>query len=191
MNILGICGSTRSRGNTYDAIAYLVDLVADDAAATAIIELCDKKIADCDGCGHCRQLRTCIIEDDAHAIYDRAKAADIIIIGSSVYGGSLTGILKTLLDRLSWWSSTDDRAFEGKIGIPVVTGRRAGHNAVHAEIMMWMHIRGFIMVGSTYWNICLCGTERGTMSQDQEFLRHCRHLATNVQRLHAQITSGG
>ena len=187
MNILGICGSTRSKGNTYDAIAYLMGLVGDDTADTAIVELHDKKVADCDGCGYCREHKTCIIDDDAHAIYDRAKAADIIIVGSSVYGGSLTGILKTLMDRFSWWSSTDDRAFEGQIGIPIVTGRRAGHNAVHAEIMMWMHIRGFIMVGSTYWNICLCGTERGTMSQDEEFLRHCRHLAANVQRLYAKI----
>lgn len=187
MRIYGICGSPRPRGNTYDAISFLAEQMAGDSGCVTVEDLCDKQIADCTGCGTCRTTRTCEILDDAHHVYDRAKEAEVIIIGSPVYGGSITGTLKNLLDRFCWWSSSDNRSLEGKIGIPVVTGRRAGHNAVHAEIMMWMHIRGFIMVGSTYWNICVCGREEGSIHQDEEFLRHGRHLATNVRNLYDKL----
>jgi len=187
MKIYGICGSPRPKGNTYDAISYLADGMVGDSGSVTVEELCDKQIADCTGCGYCRTHKTCEIQDDAQHIYDAAKEAEILIIGCPVYGGSMTGTLKNLLDRFCWWSSADDRAFEGKIGIPVVTGRRAGHNAVHAEIMMWMHIRGFIMVGSTYWNICVCGREEDSIHQDEEFLRHGKHLASNVRGLYEKI----
>ena len=87
----------------------------------------------------------------------------------------------------STWSSSDGRAFERKIGVPLVTGRRGGLNAVHAELLMWMYIRGFVTVGSRYWNICFTTLDKGSWDQDEEFRRNVQHLAENVAWVHERL----
>ena len=87
--------------------------------------------------------------------------------------------LKTMLDRFSWWSSADDRAFERKLGVPVVTGRRGGLNAVHSELLMWMYIRGFLVIGA-YWNICFAGLEKGAWDADHEFKENAVRIVENI-----------
>jgi len=180
MKVLAISGSPRGGGNTYGALSYLLQLFVPLGARGEVIELHDKTMEYCNGCGSCLKQRTCRIEDDLQGIYRAAVESDVIMLGAPVYGGSVAAPMKTMMDRFSWWSSADSRAFERKLGIPLVVGRRGGLTAVHAELLTWMYIRGFCIMGSRYWNICFTSNEKGSWDADAEFKRAAGHLVENV-----------
>ena len=104
--------------------------------------------------------------------------ADGILIGSPVYTGSVPGILKALLERTSYLSHTTGRSLERKVGAPIVVAGRAGHNFTHAELLMWFHITGFYMVGSSYWNVAI-GLNKGDVHKDIMAFRTLDHLTDN------------
>lgn len=54
----------------------------------------------CLGCQYCRENNSCIQNDDMHLIYDAFIKADIIVFASPVYFWTITGVLKTVVDRL-------------------------------------------------------------------------------------------
>jgi len=55
----------------------------------------------CTGCGLCTNPnKKCHIKDDLAPIYKKLIAADIIVLASPVYLGSMCGQMKTFIDRL-------------------------------------------------------------------------------------------
>lgn len=65
------------------------------------INLKDKKIAFCKGCLACQINKKCIIKDDADEIFEKVKKADVIVWATPVYYYSMSGQMKTLIDRLN------------------------------------------------------------------------------------------
>lgn len=63
------------------------------------VVLTDKTIQFCRGCLACLKTKQCIIDDDSRAITEKMKNADVIVFASPVYYFSISGQLKTLLDR--------------------------------------------------------------------------------------------
>lgn len=61
--------------------------------------LADKKIAYCTGCGACNSSHKCVIKDDMADILDAMVKADVIVLATPVYFYSMTGQLKTMIDR--------------------------------------------------------------------------------------------
>ena len=75
------------------------------------------------------------------------------------------------------------RAFAGKVGGPLVVARRAGQNFTFAQMLLWFHIQGFFMPGSTYWNIAFGQREKGSVKEDEEGLRTAWNFGKNVALL--------
>lgn len=63
------------------------------------IRLADKAIGFCRGCLACQRTRRCVIHDDADAIAQRMKDADVLVFATPIYFYAVCGQLKTLLDR--------------------------------------------------------------------------------------------
>ncbi len=53
----------------------------------------------CKGCMACHKLGHCVIQDDAREIATRMHDAQVIVFASPVYYYSISGQLKTMLDR--------------------------------------------------------------------------------------------
>ncbi|MFX1313911.1 MAG: NAD(P)H-dependent oxidoreductase, partial [Promethearchaeota archaeon] len=66
---------------------------------TELINLYDYNIEDCIGCWSCSELGKCFKNDDFEHLFEKVKEADIIILGSPVYWGNISGIMKTFFDR--------------------------------------------------------------------------------------------
>ena len=65
-----------------------------------LLELRHKKINFCLGCNTCqRNGGTCVYKDGVPSILDKMLEADIIVLATPVYFYSITGQLKTLIDR--------------------------------------------------------------------------------------------
>ena len=65
-----------------------------------LLELRGKKINYCLGCNTCQKNGgTCVYTDDVPLILEKMIKADIIVLASPIYFYSITGQMKTLIDR--------------------------------------------------------------------------------------------
>ena len=105
--ILVISTSLRNRSNS----EILADAFIEGAAAAGNevekVSLRDKKIAFCKGCLACLNLKQCVMKDDAVAIAEQMKRADVIAFATPIYYYEMSGQMKTLLDRANSLYSSD------------------------------------------------------------------------------------
>ena len=64
-----------------------------------VVTLQGKTIAFCRGCLACQHLGRCVIEDDALALTEGMRSAEVIAFATPIYYYEMSGQMKTLLDR--------------------------------------------------------------------------------------------
>ena len=124
MKILWIIGSPRKNSNTEILVREAMDGARELGAETEIIDITQKNINPCNGCGICLDAGKCAISDDMEEIYDKLLETDGIFIGTPVYFWNVSSQVKILIDRtypFMW-----NRSFRGKVGGIAVVARRAG-----------------------------------------------------------------
>ncbi|HOA75607.1 MAG TPA: flavodoxin family protein [Phycisphaerae bacterium] len=189
MRVLAVNGSPREHGNTYLMLKRVCDRLAGAGMEIDEINLHLKNIAPCGACMICVQTKDgqCHGENDAaNELIDRTRRADIILLGSPVYFGSLTGQMKAYMDRVGYVSRQGDNFLRRKIGAAVVPARRAGQLFTFAELNMWFLINGMIVPGSSYWNIGF-GRREGEVSEDAEAMATLDELAENILWLAGKV----
>lgn len=100
--ILVISSSPRKGGNS-DALCDEFIKGAQSAGNYAEkIFLRDKKINYCTGCGFCNtnDYTKCSQQDDMSEILDKMQEADVIVFSTPIYFYSISGQMKTFIDRL-------------------------------------------------------------------------------------------
>lgn len=100
-NVLIISASLRGGSNS-DQLAEAFAKGAEEAGSDVEkIELKGKTIKFCLGCLACQKTMTghCVQKDDADEIIQKIKNADVVAFASPIYYYTLSGQLKTLLDR--------------------------------------------------------------------------------------------
>lgn len=108
-NILIISSSPRANSNSH-ALAESFAKGAESVGNTVdIVRLADKNIAFCKGCLACQKTQKCVIRDDAAEITEKMKNADVIVFASPVYYETISGQLKTMLDRANPLYTADYR----------------------------------------------------------------------------------
>lgn len=97
--VLVMTSSFRKGGNS-DSLAEAFAKGAREAGnEVEMISLANKNIGFCRGCFACLQTGKCAIDDDAVKITEKMKDAEIIAFATPVYYYSVSGQLKTMLDR--------------------------------------------------------------------------------------------
>lgn len=105
MLAIAINGSPRQDWNT----ATLLDKVLEGASAagcrTELIHLYRLAYTGCKSCFHCKRVGgrhygKCVINDDLKAVLEKLAHADILIFGSPVYFGNISGMMLSFLERL-------------------------------------------------------------------------------------------
>lgn len=105
--VLVISTSLRKGGNSDRlADAFLSGALAAGNAAEKI-ELRGKTIGFCRGCLACQKTLKCAIQDDAVAIAEKMRTADVIAFATPIYYYEMCGQMKTLLDRANSLYSSD------------------------------------------------------------------------------------
>ncbi len=98
MEVLGICGSPRKKGNT---IALMEALMKGTGKPYEILWACDMKIGHCTGCFKCKTETPgkCWQRDDMDMAIDKWLSAKAFVVGSPTYFGNVPGPLKNFIDR--------------------------------------------------------------------------------------------
>lgn len=126
--LLGICGSPRKQGTDY-AVNYALKYASEKFGFdTEFWTVKNKKIKFCTHCNYCiREKKGCINDDDLQALYPILENAKFLLIGTPVFQGTLSGQMKTVLDRCRAIVAKNPSVFKNKIGgVLAVGGDRNG-----------------------------------------------------------------
>ncbi len=182
MKVIGIVGSPRKNGNTEILTAHTLNAISEEGLDTEIVPLAGRDIRPCTGCLACKKDELCTIEDDLFPLYLKMKEADGIIMASPVYYSSATGLMKSFMERSGYINRHNGEPFRGKVGGPLVVARRSGHNFTLAEITFWFQVLGFVIPGSSYWNMAF-GGEKGDVRSDEEGMQTAWNFGKNIARV--------
>ena len=98
-HIIVISSSLRAHSNSEALAGEFVRGAREAGHQVELVSLKDKDIRFCRGCLACQKSQRCVIHDDAVAIVEKMREADVIAFATPIYYYELAGQLKTLLDR--------------------------------------------------------------------------------------------
>ncbi|MBQ3465367.1 MAG: flavodoxin family protein [Firmicutes bacterium] len=186
MKVLLINGSPKSDGNTSIAIDEMVKIFREDGVETEVIQVGNKVIRGCIGCGKCFEKGSCVFDDIVNETAAKLEAADGLVIATPVYYASANGTLVSFLDRL-FYSANYDMTM--KVGASVAVCRRGGSSATFDELNKYFTINNMPVASSQYWN-SVHGRTPGEAARDEEGLQTMRVLARNMSFLMKSIALG-
>lgn len=111
MKIIAFNGSPRKNWNTATLLSKALEGAALEGAETELIHLYDLDFKGCISCFACKTIGSksygrCAVQDDLTAIFSNIEQTDAIILGSPIYFGTVSGEMKSFLERLLFPYST-------------------------------------------------------------------------------------
>jgi len=136
MMILGFQGSPRKKGNTNYLLSLFMNEAENLGAQTHIIEVAQKNIVPCIGCGYCEKKGYCVTKDDdmTNEIYPLLREADVVVLAAPIYFYNVPAQLKAIIDRTqTLWSrkyklNLTDPARHYRRGFLLAQGATKGKN---------------------------------------------------------------
>jgi arsenate reductase (thioredoxin) len=122
MQVLGLQGSPRKKGNTVFMVDAFLQKSAALGAQTHLVEVDQKNIVACKEYIVCEKKGFCPIKDDMHSdIYALIRQADVVLVASPIFFYHITAQLKGLIDRCQlFWA----RKYKLKLNDPKYKTRR-------------------------------------------------------------------
>ena len=170
MKVLAVSGSPRKGGNTDILLGEALAGVVEMGAAVESLAVRDMNITQCDGCESCRRTGRCHIDDEMEMAYTKLLGADGIIFGTPVFLWSMTGQLKTFLERMSAIQLTN------KVGGVITVARRTAAMSTASQFYLLFSMMHMLAAD---WVIGYAG-EKGAIRKDKHAMKAARHLGRQV-----------
>lgn len=106
-NILIITSSYRKNSNSNQLAEHFKQGAEECGNQVEVIDLSKKQISFCRGCMACQKIQKCVIKDDAVEIAEKMLNSDVLVFVTPIYYYSVSGQLKTMLDRANPLYSSD------------------------------------------------------------------------------------
>lgn len=105
MKIMAINGSPRKKWNTAMLLKSVLEGAESQGADTELINLYDLDYKGCKSCFSCKTIGSksygrCAVNDDLTEIFKRIEESDALILGSPIYFGTVTGEMRSFMERL-------------------------------------------------------------------------------------------
>jgi multimeric flavodoxin WrbA len=122
--VLGINGSPRKKWNTATLLQNALEGAASREAETELVHLYDLTYTGCTSCFACKQkggksYGRCAIRDGLTPVLEMIKDIDALILGSPIYFGTVTGMMRCFMERLLFpyltYTNPPGSLFEKKI----------------------------------------------------------------------------
>jgi multimeric flavodoxin WrbA/protein-tyrosine-phosphatase len=122
MEILGLQGSPRKKGNTQFLLSAFLKAAEERGAVTRLVRVAERRIEPCKEFVVCETRGTCPIRDDMEAeIYGLIRRAEVVVLASPIFFYNMTAQLKALVDRCQvFWA----RKYRLKLADPLKATRR-------------------------------------------------------------------
>jgi len=111
MKVMAFNGSPRKKWNTATLLEKALEGAASQGAETELIHLYGLNFKGCISCFACKtrggkSYGRCAVEDDLIPVFRDIEKADAIILGSPIYFGTVSGEMKSFMERLLFPYST-------------------------------------------------------------------------------------
>ncbi len=187
MKVLLFNGSPRPNGCTFTALSEIAGVLNEQSIETEIMQIGNKPIQDCIGCGGCAKTGKCVFDGDcANKWIEKAGSADGFVFGTPVYYAHPTGRILSVMDRMFF---AGGKNFAHKPAAVIASARRAGTTASLDAIAKFLGISEMPIVSSTYWNM-VHGSSPDDVKKDLEGLQTMRNIARNMAWLLKCIEAG-
>lgn len=105
MKAIAVNGSPRKDWNTGTLLKKALDGAESKGAEIEIIHLYDYSFKGCISCFACKtkggkSYGNCAVKDDLTPVYEKIKDADVLLLGSPIYFGDVTGEMRSFIERL-------------------------------------------------------------------------------------------
>jgi multimeric flavodoxin WrbA len=105
MKVVALNGSPRKRWNTATLLEKALEGAASQGANTEFIHLYELNFMGCVSCFACKEIGgksygRCAVKDDLTPILVKMEEVDAFILGSPIYFGTVTGEMKSFMERL-------------------------------------------------------------------------------------------
>jgi len=105
MKVLAINGSPRKKWNTATLLQNALDGADSQAAETELVHLYDLTYSGCTSCFACKlkggkSYGKCAVQDGLTPVLEKIPDTDAIILGSPIYFGTVTGMMRCFMERL-------------------------------------------------------------------------------------------
>jgi len=124
MKVVAVNGSPRKRWNTATLLEKALEGAASRGADTEIAHLYDLNYQGCISCFACKMIDgpsygRCAVRDGLTPLLEKIAAADALILGSPIYFGTVTGEMRSFMERLFFpymtYTDPPDTLFPRKI----------------------------------------------------------------------------
>ena len=111
MKVIAVNGSPRKNWNTATLLQKALDGAASQEAETEIFHLYELNYKGCVSCFSCKTKNgesygMCAVKDDLTSILKKIEKVDAFILGAPIYYGTVTGEMKSFMERLMFPYST-------------------------------------------------------------------------------------
>ena len=121
MNVIAINGSPRKTRNTATLLEHAVKGTKSENATAEIIHLYDLQYKGCVSCFGCKLkdnagVGVCAINDELSPVLEMVMNCDVLLLGSPIYFGDVTGAMRCFMERLLFMNLTYDDPYRKAYG---------------------------------------------------------------------------
>ncbi len=107
MNIVAINGSPRKNANTATLLKHALAGAEKNGAHTELVHLYDLNYTGCVSCFACKLIGgksygKCAHKDELKPLLEKLRDADAILLGSPIYFGNITGMMRSFIERFAF-----------------------------------------------------------------------------------------
>lgn len=142
MKVMAINGSPRKKWNTATLLEKALEGASSRGAETELIHLYDLNYKGCISCFACKTIGgksygRCAVKDDLTPVYKKIEEADAVILGSPIYFGTVTGEMKSFMERLMFPFTAYTDPYQAIFPRKIHTGLIYTMNIKEEELKEW------------------------------------------------------
>ena len=105
VKVLSINGGPRKNWNTDTILQKALEGAKSVGAQTEAVHLYDLNFKGCTSCFACKRKNSkyvghCAMKDDLSGVLEKVLESDVLFLGSPIYFGNVTGLMRSFLERL-------------------------------------------------------------------------------------------
>ena len=136
--VLIVSSSPRKNGNSETLADVFAKGAREAGHSVETVRLREKQLGFCKGCLACLKLGHCVIQDDAVEIAAKMHDADVLVFATPVYYYSVSGQLKTMLDRANPLFDSDYAFTEAYLLATAAEDGRSTFDGTEKAVQGWV-----------------------------------------------------